>query len=73
MGGVITICLYMYVIFQTSQNFIKFLEKDEPVVQSYKIIDIDDIDQPQNFMDLKGGVFIEIENSFDENATFPYS
>ena len=73
MGGVITICLYVYVIFQTTRNFIKFLEKDEPVVQSYEVIDMDDISQPQNFMDLKGGVFIEIENSFDENATFPHS
>ena len=73
MGGVITICLYVYVIFQTTRNFIKFLEKDEPVVQSYEVIDMDDISQPHNFMDLKGGIFIEIENDLDDNITYPYS
>ena len=72
MGGVLTICLYMYVIYHTAENFIQFWEKDEPVVQSYGIIDIDDIGEPHDFMGLKGGIFLQMLNS-DRRKTEPDS
>ena len=69
MGGILTICLYMYVIYQTTENFVKFWEKDDPVVQSYGIIDINDIEEPHNFMDMKGGIFLEIRDHGELNQT----
>ena len=41
-------------------------------MQSYGVIDIDDIGEPHDFMGLKGGIFIQINNS-DRSKTEPDS
>ena len=62
MGGVITILLYIYVLIQTTKNFGNFLNKEEPVVQSYEIIEVENLQKPYNLIENNGGVIVSVQS-----------
>lgn len=69
-GGIITAYLYTTFLLYTVQQGISFVKKESYDVSGYTVVDIEGLDKPHNFQEMKGGIFVELLHESVRGVSF---